>query len=78
MGAACRERHGQQAVRHGLSDRITDALADTRIVTVEGPRDVEPLKRLGLNEVFTPGAPTGAIVEFIRRTTLVAQAGAVS
>jgi methylmalonyl-CoA mutase C-terminal domain/subunit len=28
--------------------------------------DAEELKRLGVAEVFTPGAPTGAIVEFLR------------
>jgi methylmalonyl-CoA mutase cobalamin-binding domain/chain len=28
--------------------------------------DAEELKRLGVAEVFTPGAPTGAIVDFLR------------
>jgi methylmalonyl-CoA mutase, C-terminal domain len=28
--------------------------------------DADELKRLGVAEVFTPGAPTGAIVEFLR------------
>lgn len=29
------------------------------------PDDAEELKRLGVAEVFTPGSPTGAIVEFL-------------
>ncbi len=44
------------------------------VITVGGtiPReDIEPLKRLGVAEVFTPGASTEAIVEFIRRSTPV-------
>ena len=39
------------------------------LVVVGGtiPRDdVEELKRLGVAEVFTPGAPTGEIVEFLQ------------
>jgi methylmalonyl-CoA mutase cobalamin-binding domain/chain len=42
--------------------------ADDVIVTVGGTipaDDVEELKGLGVAEVFTPGAPTDAIVEFI-------------
>ena len=30
------------------------------------PDDADELKRLGVAEVFTPGAPTGAIVDFLR------------
>jgi methylmalonyl-CoA mutase C-terminal domain/subunit len=30
------------------------------------PEDAEELKRLGIAEVFTPGAPTSAIVDFLR------------
>ena len=30
------------------------------------PEDANELKRLGVSEVFTPGAPTSAIVEFLR------------
>ncbi|HET9286295.1 MAG TPA: cobalamin B12-binding domain-containing protein [Gaiella sp.] len=33
--------------------------------TIPG-EDAEELKRLGVAEVFTPGAPTGAIVDFLR------------
>jgi methylmalonyl-CoA mutase C-terminal domain/subunit len=43
--------------------------ADDVVVVVGGtiPReDAEELKRLGVAEVFTPGAPMGAIVEFLR------------
>ena len=38
------------------------------IVTVGGTipsDDIDPLKELGVAEVFTPGAPTNAIVDFI-------------
>ncbi len=38
------------------------------LVTVGGTipsDDIEPLKELGVAEVFTPGAPTNAIVDFI-------------
>jgi methylmalonyl-CoA mutase, C-terminal domain len=43
--------------------------ADDVLVVVGGtiPReDSDELKRLGVAEVFTPGAPMGAIVEFLR------------
>ena len=39
------------------------------IVTVGGTipaQDIPELKQLGVAEVFTPGAPTSAIIEFIR------------
>ena len=39
------------------------------LVTVGGTipaDDVEELKRLGVAEVFTPGSPTTAIIDFIR------------
>ena len=56
-----------------LVPRIVDLLrergADDVLVVVGGtiPRDdVEELKRLGVAEVFTPGAPTGDIAEFLR------------
>jgi methylmalonyl-CoA mutase C-terminal domain/subunit len=42
--------------------------ADDVVLTVGGTipaDDIEELKRLGVAEVFTPGAPTDAIVEFI-------------
>src|SRR5690606_24791766 len=42
---------------------------DDVIVTVGGTipaEDAEELKRQGVDEVFTPGAPTDAIVDFIR------------
>ena len=42
---------------------------DDVLVTVGGTipgEDVDHLKQLGVAEVFTPGAPTQAIVEFIR------------
>ena len=39
------------------------------VVTVGGTipaQDIEELKELGVAEVFTPGAPTGDIVDFLR------------
>src|SRR5687767_14895240 len=55
-----------------LVPRVVDLLrkqgADDVVLTVGGTipaDDVEELKRLGVAEVFTPGAPTDAIVEFI-------------
>jgi len=43
--------------------------ADEVLVTVGGTipaDDIPELKRLGVAEVFTPGSPTDAIVEFLR------------
>ncbi len=55
-----------------LVPRVIDLLreqdAGDVVVTVGGTipaDDVEELKQLGVAEVFTPGAPTDAIVEFI-------------
>jgi methylmalonyl-CoA mutase C-terminal domain/subunit len=45
---------------------------DDVVVTVGGTipaDDVPELKKLGVAEVFTPGAPTDAIIEFIRGAT---------
>ena len=45
---------------------------DDVLVTVGGTipaEDIPELKRLGVAEVFTPGAPTQAIVDFIREAT---------
>jgi methylmalonyl-CoA mutase C-terminal domain/subunit len=42
---------------------------DDVLITVGGTipnKDIEDLKGLGVNGVFTPGAPTDDIVEFIR------------
>jgi methylmalonyl-CoA mutase C-terminal domain/subunit len=56
-----------------LVPRIVEGLrandAGDVLVVVGGtipPEDAEELKRLGVGEVFTPGAPTSAIVEFLR------------
>jgi methylmalonyl-CoA mutase, C-terminal domain len=55
-----------------LVPRVVDLLreqdAEDVVVTVGGTipaDDVEELKRLGVAEVFTPGSPTDAIVDFI-------------
>ena len=45
---------------------------DDVVVTVGGTipaEDIPELKQLGVAEVFTPGAPTQAIVDFIRSAT---------
>jgi methylmalonyl-CoA mutase C-terminal domain/subunit len=45
---------------------------DDVVVTVGGTipaEDIPELKDLGVAEVFTPGAPTQAIVDFIRKAT---------
>ena len=50
-------------------DRIDEQGVDDVLVTVGGTipaEDIPELKRLGVSEVFTPGAPTQAIVDFIR------------
>ena len=56
-----------------LVPRIVEGLrendAEDVLVVVGGtipPEDAEELKRLGVSEVFTPGAPTSAIVDFLR------------
>jgi methylmalonyl-CoA mutase C-terminal domain/subunit len=56
-----------------LVPRIVDLLKqqgiDDVLVTVGGTipsDDIAPLKELGVSEVFTPGAPTQAIIDFIR------------
>jgi len=56
-----------------LVPRILDGLraagADDVLMVVGGTipaDDIRELKKLGVAEVFTPGAPTGAIVEFLR------------
>ena len=57
-----------------LVPRIVEGLrendADDVLVVVGGtipPEDADELKRLGIAEVFTPGAPTSAIVDFLAR-----------
>ena len=56
-----------------LVPRIVEGLRENDagdvLVVVGGtipPEDAEELKRLGVAEVFTPGAPTSAIVDFLR------------
>ena len=56
-----------------LVPRIVEGLRENDagevLVVVGGtipPEDAEELKRLGVGEIFTPGAPTSAIVEFLR------------
>ena len=56
-----------------LVPRIVEGLRENDagdvLVVVGGtipPEDADELKRLGVGEVFTPGAPTSAIVDFLR------------
>jgi methylmalonyl-CoA mutase C-terminal domain/subunit len=62
-----------------LVPRIVDLLreggADDVLVVVGGTipsEDADELKRLGVAEVFGPGAPTSAIVDFLRGALAVA------
>ena len=62
-----------------LVPRILELLRENEVedvlVVVGGtiPReDADELKGLGVAEIFTPGAPTGAIVEFVRERVPVA------
>jgi methylmalonyl-CoA mutase cobalamin-binding domain/chain len=59
-----------------LVPRVVELLraegVDDVVVTVGGTipaEDIPALKGLGVAEVFTPGAPTRAIVDFIRGAT---------
>jgi methylmalonyl-CoA mutase C-terminal domain/subunit len=59
-----------------LVPRVVELLSaqgvDDVVITVGGTipaEDIPELKRLGVAEVFTPGAPTQAIVDFIRAST---------
>ena len=56
-----------------LVPRIVEGLRENDagevLVVVGGtipPEDADELKRLGVAQVFTPGAPTSAIVDFLR------------
>jgi methylmalonyl-CoA mutase C-terminal domain/subunit len=52
-----------------ISELLKDQGIDDVVLIVGGtipPDDVDELKRLGVAEVFTPGASTESIVEFIR------------
>ncbi|MCO5314976.1 MAG: cobalamin B12-binding domain-containing protein [Solirubrobacterales bacterium] len=52
-----------------ISELLAEQGVDDVLLTVGGTiptRDIEALKEMGVTGVFTPGAPTGEIVEFIR------------
>jgi methylmalonyl-CoA mutase C-terminal domain/subunit len=52
-----------------IVEMLREQGAEDVLVTVGGTipaDDIPELKRLGVAEVFTPGAPTDAIVEFLR------------
>jgi methylmalonyl-CoA mutase, C-terminal domain len=40
-------------------------------------KDIEPLKALGIREIFLPGTPTQTLVDFIRNEVGTREAGAV-
>ena len=55
-------------------ERLREQGAEDVLVTVGGTipaDDIPELKRLGVAEVFTPGAPTDAIVDFINSAARV-------
>jgi len=65
-----------------LVPRIVSLLSeqgiDDVLVTVGGTiptDDIAPLKELGVAEVFTPGAPTQDIIDFIRSAVEASRAG---
>ena len=52
-----------------VAQLLKDQGADDVVLTVGGTipaDDIPELKQLGVAEVFTPGAPTSAIIDFIR------------
>ena len=52
-----------------ILDLLADRGADDVLVVLGGTipaDDIEELKRRGVAEVFTPGVPTGDIVDFLR------------
>ena len=58
-----------------ILDLLRDRGAEDVLVVVGGTIpgvDIAELKRQGVAEVFTPGAPTSEIVEFLRARTAVA------
>jgi methylmalonyl-CoA mutase, C-terminal domain len=58
---------------------LSDQGADDVVVTVGGTipaDDIPELKKLGVAEVFTPGAPTDAIVDFVQKAVDDRQAAA--
>jgi methylmalonyl-CoA mutase cobalamin-binding domain/chain len=60
---------------------LSDQGADDVVVTVGGTipaDDIPELKKLGVAEVFTPGAPTDAIVEFVQQAVAGREARSTS
>ena len=58
-----------------ILDGLREAGVEDVLVVVGGTipaEDAEELKQLGVAAVFTPGAPTGEIVEFLRGAVSVA------
>ena len=62
-----------------IVEMLREQGADEVLVTVGGTipaDDIPELKKLGVAEVFTPGAPTDEIVEFVERAVSGRQAAA--
>jgi methylmalonyl-CoA mutase C-terminal domain/subunit len=60
---------------------LADQGAEDVVVTVGGTipaDDIPELKKLGVAEVFTPGAPTDAIVEFVQQAVAGREARSAS
>ena len=54
-----------------IASLLKDEGAEEVVLVVGGTipnEDIEELKKLGVAEVFTPGAPTQAIIDFIRES----------
>src|SRR5580658_702598 len=61
-----------------IVELLTEAGVDDVLITVGGTipgDDIPALKALGVSEVFTPGAPTSAIIDFIRGAVRTRHAG---
>jgi methylmalonyl-CoA mutase C-terminal domain/subunit len=61
-----------------ILELLKEAGVDDVLVTVGGTipnDDIPELKALGVSEVFTPGAPTSAIIDFIRGAVRTRNAG---
>ena len=61
-----------------IASLLKDEGADDVVLVVGGTipgEDIDELKKVGVAEVFTPGAPTSDIIDFIRSAVEQARAG---
>ena len=64
------DRSGRQIINHGDPVVLREESADGVLVLVGGtiPReDIPELKRIGVAEVYTPGAPIQDMIDFLNR-----------